>query len=324
MSKKFYGIAIFFVFCLATSVNALTISPARIEITGDPGTTLRGEIELFNEQEGTRTFFSSFENFEPSGDSGAPRFIGAKNSLATWMQTSSQVSLSSGERIKVPYSIAIPINAEAGGYFAAVFFGSQPAKSEGGGEVLIGGKIGALILLRVSGEVSEEAGLLQFESINKKRFFTNIPVAFMYRISNSGGDRIVPQGEVKIKNTFWITSDTLLANKNDGSVLPGSTRKFEVIWGNELDSDNNTKSFFESAHTQWKDFHFGWYTAKLNLAWGTTNQTANASYYFFIFPWQLLLLLLLISIVVGFAGKAGLTRYNRYIIAQATLKKINE
>ena len=327
MRNLLYTILIVFAIAgIASPAFALTVSPARVEITGDPGTTLQGEIELFNEQEGTRTFFTSFENFEPSGDTGAPHFIGAKDGLATWIRSDNKVVLESGKRSVVPYSIAIPQNAEPGGHFAAIFFGSQEPGATGGGQVSVGGKIGVLVLLRVSGEVEEGGGLLEFGAKDKQRFFISLPITFAYRLNNTGGDRVVPLGEIKIKNTLRLTSATLLANKNEGSVLPSSARKFEVLWGQESQvisgTPQETKTgFFETAGKQWSDFHFGWYTANLNLTWGATNQTANASYSFFVLPWQLLLIILIILAVLGFMGRIGLKKYNRWIIAQATQQR---
>ena len=323
MRNLLYTILIVVIAGIASPAFALTVSPARVEITGDPGATLQGEIELFNEQEGTRTFFTSFENFEPSGDSGAPHFIGAKDGLATWIQSDSKVILESGKRSVVPFSITIPQNAEPGGHFAAIFFGSQEPGATGGGQVSVGGKIGVLVLLRVSGDVAEGGGLLEFIAKDKQRFFSALPVTFTYRLNNTGGDRVVPLGEIKIKNTLRMNSATLLANKNEGSALPGSARKFEVTWGEISQPTNTTEQktespgFFEMAGKQWSDFHFGWYTANLNLTWGATNQTANASYSFFVIPWQLLLIILIIAVIIGFLGKIGLKKYNRRIIAQA-------
>lgn len=326
MRNLLYTILIITIAGIASPAFALTVSPARVEITGDPGATLQGEIELFNEQEGSRTFFTTFENFEPSGDTGAPHFIGAKDGLAKWIQTENKIILESGKRSVVPYSITIPKNAEPGGHFAAIFFGSQEPGATGGGQVSVGGKIGVLVLLRVSGEVEEGGGLLEFITKEKQRFFTTLPVSLMYRVNNTGGDRVVPLGEIKIKNTLRLTSATLLANKNEGSVLPSSARKFEVIWGEEPQAISGTQQetktgFFEMAGKQWSEFHFGWYTAKLNLAWGATNQTATASYSFFVIPWQLLLIILIIVVIIGFLGKIGLKKYNRRIIAQAQQQK---
>ncbi len=301
------------------TASALTVSPAKVEITGDPGTTIYGEIKLFNEQDGTRTFFSSSENFEPTGDTGAPHFIGAKDGLATWIGTDAEVTLGSGEYKTIPFSITIPADARPGGYFAAIFWGSQPVGGGGSGEVSIGGKIGVLVLLRVSGDVSEEAGLSEFRTNDNQKFFTTIPVTFTYLMNNTGGDRIVPLGDVVIKNTFRMTSATLSSNKNQGSVLPGSTRKFDVVWGDEtqeaiLGTETETDGFFEALRREWQDFHFGWYTAHLSLAWGVTNQTADASYHFFIFPWHLLLVIL----VILFLGVMIVRKYNRFIIAKAS------
>ena len=307
------------------NAEALTVSPVRLEITGDPGATVQGELFLFNEQESTKTFYSSFENFEPSGDSGTPYFIGAQDGLATWLQTDSQIILESGERLTVPFSITIPQNAEPGGYFAAIFWGNQPPSQDGG--VSIGGKIGVLILLRVSGEIEESGGLLNFNGKDKQKFFNSLPVTFEYRLNNTGGDRVVPLGEIKIKNTFRFTSATLLANKNEGSVLPGSIRKFEVVWGDQppkVNSEAESDSgFFTMVGRQWQEFHFGWYTARLSLVWGDTNQTANASYNFFVIPWQLLLVVFSLAIVVWFIGRQMLKKYNRRIIAQAMRNQPN-
>lgn len=311
---------VFAIVGIASPVFALTVSPARVEITGDPGATLQGKIELFNEQEGERTFFTSFENFEPSGESGAPHFIGAKNGLATWMQSEAKVVIESGKRSIVPFSITIPADAEPGGHFAAVFFGSQAPGAQGSGEVSIGGKIGVLVLLRVSGEVAEGGGLLEFTTKEKQRFFSTLPVALTYRLNNTGGDRVVPNGEITIKNTLRLTSATLLANKNEGSVLPSSARKFEVVW--ESEGQETGLGFFEVALKQWNDLHFGWYTANLNLVYGDDlSQTAHSAYSFFIIPWQLFTIVLLTLGLVWFVFKMGIARFKRKIIAEAMRNK---
>ena len=315
MRNLLYIILIVAIAGIASPVFALTVSPVKLEISGDPGQTLIGEIELLNEQSETKTFYSSFENFEPSGESGAPSFIGAKDGLATWIKTEDKVILESGERSVVPFSITIPKDAEPGGYFAAIFWGTQQPSAQGGGQISVGGKLGILMLLRVSGEVKEGGGLLEFSGKDKQRFFSSLPITLAYRFNNTGGDRVVPLGEIKIKNTVRMTSATLLANKNEGSVLPSSARKFEVMWGEEPQTEKT--GFFGMAGRQWKEFHFGWYTAELNLTWGVINQTANAKYSFFIIPWQLLLVVAIILAIVGFLGILILKKYNRWIISKA-------
>ena len=45
---------------IASPVFGLTVSPVKLEISGDPGQTLIEEIELLNEQSETKIFYSSF------------------------------------------------------------------------------------------------------------------------------------------------------------------------------------------------------------------------------------------------------------------------
>ncbi len=317
----FFALIFFLTAGIASPALALTVSPAKIEVQADPGQTVRGEIEIFNEQTDTKNFFTSYENFESRGDSGAPYFIGAESGLATWITVAPEVKIDSGKRVTVAYTITVPVGTKPGGYFAAIFFGSQPPKVTGGGEVTIGGKIGILILLRVNGEVEESAGLVDFGVKDGKRFFSMLPVTFEYGFNNTGGDRAVPRGEIKIKNTVQLTSATLLANERQGSVLPNSTRRFDILWGDKQNDETMTEGFFATAGRQLKDFHFGWYTAKLNVSWGASSQTAGASYHFFILPWQLLSIVLPILIIAWFMGRIMLKRYKRRIIAEAMQQK---
>ncbi|MFN7088889.1 MAG: hypothetical protein ACK4NX_03710, partial [Candidatus Paceibacteria bacterium] len=286
-----------FVF-LTERVFALTISPVKMEIAGDPGQTLEGQLELFNEQDETKTFYSSTANFEARGESGAPYFLPETNTgLASWIKIQESVVLKKGERQTIPFSIKIPQGTEAGGYFAAIFWGTSPPQAQEGGQIALGGKLGMLILLSVTGETKQSGGLLDLKLLEGGRVVNSLPVVFAYRFSNDGRERIKPVGELKIKNIFGVTSAVLDANKSEGNVLPGSIRKFTVLWhsrGQKIgdltkmeelelmtritEEGKEKKGFFETAGNQWRNFAFGLYTAKLNLAYGKDNKTAEASY----------------------------------------------
>lgn len=308
------GIAIFAVLGIFSSAEALTVSPTKVEITADPGQVVQGEIEIFNEQGETRVFYTSSENFESRGDSGAPYFTGSSSGLATWITTNSSVTIDSGERILVPYTITIPSTARPGGYFAAIFFGTDAPVSAGGGEVSIGGKIGVLILLRVSGPVEEKAGLGYFTTKENSRIYSSLPVIFEYGFTNDGGDRVVPRGEIVVRNTFRMKSVSFSANEREGSVLPQSTRRFEVIWGDNTVKDTHFLS------TVWRQItrpHIGWYTAEASLAWGASGQTASSQYHFFIFPWQLLSVVGSVVLISIGVFRLWVRRLKRRILAEA-------
>jgi hypothetical protein len=300
-------------FLLPSFASALTISPTKIDVAGDPGQTVIGEIELFNEQGEDKTFYTSFENFEPRGETGAPYFVGGGTGLASWLGSTEQVVIKAGEKIAIPYSITIPGDATPGGYFAAVFFGTQPTVEGGGSEVSIGGKVGTLILLKVNGEVSEAGGILNFASTDEKKFFTGVPIEFSYRFNNTGGDRVVPKGEIVVTNIFGKETVKLNANNTDGSVLPNSIRKFSVLWSNEAGVVGEVKSFWDKVSYQFNHFHFGYYNANLSLTWGETSQKSDVDFYFFMIPWHLLTVVL-VGLVLFYLF---LKTYNRMIIARA-------
>ena len=298
--------------------HALTVAPARLEISGNPGQTIQGEIELYNEQNESKIFYTSYENFESNDDSGAPKFVGGKEGLATWVRTDASVSLNPQEKKTVPFTITIPAGTEPGGYFSAVFFGTQPV-SEKEGEVSIGGKIGVLLLLKVNGDVRAGAGLTEYNTDEGKKVFSTLPVKLFYKINNTGADRIVPEGKITILNTFRMNSADITLNEGRGSILPNSSRKFEAVWVGDVRDPKAVKNFFSQALWQIKDFHLGWYTAKLNVTVGAAGtQPIAQDVHFFIIPWQLLTLLLVIFVGFGIVGKFILHKYNKWIINQAT------
>jgi hypothetical protein len=312
-SPKYILAAVFLLLgfsAVAPEVSALTISPVKVEVTGEAGQTLRGELELLNEQEGTKVFYSSFENFEPSGDTGSPKFVGGDTGLATWLGTTPSVSVATGETVKVPYTITIPADAEAGGYFAAIFWGEQDPGADEAGEVSIGGKLGVLILLRVAGDIPEEAGITEFSTADGSKFVTGTPISFTYKFSNSGGDRVVPLGDITVTNMFGAETTKVSANRTEGSVLPSSARRFQSVWG---EVSTSTESFFGTVKAQMSDFHFGVYTATLSVVYGATNQTATSDFMFVIFPWQLFLMVVVVLLIALFILK----RYNAWIISKS-------
>jgi hypothetical protein len=304
----------FLVLVLPVSASALTISPAKIELAVDPGQTAIGEIEVFNEQQETKTFYTSFENFEPRGETGAPYFVGGGSGLASWIESTESFEIEPGEEIKIPYSITVPKDATAGGYFAGIFFGTQPPSSNGESEVSIGGKIGSLVLLRVNGAITEEGGVLDF-NIEEGKVLTGTPVVFSHRFNNNGGDRVVPKGQLTIKNMFFLNTATLPVNASDGSVLPGSVRKYETIWQDQELPEN--PSFFQVVKHQFSHFHLGVYQATLDISWGESSQTNVSKLWFFIFPWQLIV----VSLVGLIALLQGIRFYNRLIISRASSNK---
>ncbi len=315
-----FSIVVFGLCIFPSDSFALTITPTRFEIKGNPGETLNEEIILINENDKSETYYSSFSNFEAQGESGSPAFVEPKDDLGTWMSTDSSITLEAGEQKIIPLKITIPNNAEPGGHFAVVFWGTSPSGATG---VSIGAKTGILVLLSVNGEVKEEAGLLNFNTVNKQFFFNTLPVSLEYRFKNDGGDRIKPTGEITIRNTIFLPADRINANPSEGNVLPNSTRKINIDWvkyerrADYVAPSNFIKKFFSDASYQWKNFAVGLYSANLNVAYGSQGTEVKKTTFFFVFPWQLVVILVTTFIIIFFGGKKLIKRYNKFIIEKA-------
>jgi hypothetical protein len=310
------SVIVVFAVLFSFSAKALTLSPARIEINGDPGSTVGGEFTVSNDQTTPQTLYVSYENFNAQGESGAPAFSSEKSGLDTWITvTPPEITIAAGQSVKVPYTITIPKNADAGGYFSAIFLSSAPPSSQTT-QVSIGAKVGVLILLRVNGQITESAGVTQFDRNNHGFFYTTLPVDLQYKFSNNGGDRVEPTGTVTVRNTFFIPSARIDANPSEGNILPNSVRMFTVEWLTHP-ATVPVEGFFNQVTYEWQNFALGLYSAHLDLTYGTANMHTTKTAWFFVFPWQLVLCLLILIGIIGWGGKVVLTRYNRYIIKKA-------
>jgi hypothetical protein len=324
-----------FIFCLLLGgvfpldeARALTINP-RLELNANPGTTIRTEIKVTNDERQSRTFFLGYENFNSQDETGTPTFSPRREDLATWIKTPPSITLGPGETIDLPVEIAVPQDAEPGGHFAAVFFLSEPPPAgDDSGKVGIGAKLGSLILLRVNGNFVQNATILEFNTTGKKRIFTQLPIEFFYRFQNTGDDHQKPLGDILIKNIFGQTTKILTANTIDGSVLPKSIRRFTSVWtesGGPLKQEPVVElkavphaTYWQAVRQQWHHFAFGRYTAKLKVIYGTKElKSAHSEFVFYIIPWQLLSLLVPSAIILLLLARFGIKRYNRFIVQRA-------
>ena len=316
-----FGIVSFLFLASFHSAHALTISPVRMEVGGDPGATITKDITIFNDSRTTdETFYVTYSNFESQGESGSPLFVEPKSDLGTWITTPEKVVvLKAGESKTIPFTMTIPRDAYAGGHFAAIFFGNNPAD---GGQVSVGAKTGSLVLLTVSGDVLQAGGLSSFSTKNNQKVFNSLPVSMEFRWKNDGNDRVKPEGNVTVRNMFYIPVAHINANGVSGNILPHSTRLFsDIEWTKNKTGvkESIPTSFFAAASYQWKNFAMGPYMANLDLVYGTDKTHSAKNIFFFVLPWQLLVIIIVILAIVIFIGRKMLKSYNKSIIERARM-----
>lgn len=311
---------------LARGVFALTISPPVMELESNPGQEVNEIIKLFNETDSQVVVYPTLANFKAVGEEGQPGFLEPTEitdySLAAWIEIDKDpIQLAQGERKEIPFTVNVPLEAEPGGHYGAIFFGTQPPQSAEERTVIgVAGQIGSLVLLRVAGEIREEGQLLEFGIKDGKKYFTFLPVDFYWRFENLGNVHLKPQGEILIKNLFGGISARIDVNKpkigTSGNVLPETIRHFEDSWVGRENQDYG-QGFWERLKQEKENFAFGRYRADLTLDYGTQGKKVQASVVFWVFPWHLMLVfglgfVILISLLI-----IGIKRYNQWIIRKA-------
>lgn len=315
---------------LAGQASALTLSPPVLEFGVEPGGEIISKIRVINEGAETVTLYTSTANFTARDEFGNPHFLfEEKDGLADWIEIRpGPIVFLPGERQDIPFTIKVPKNAEPGGHYAGIFFSSgspQILPGQEGGAVGVVAKLGTLLLLRVSGDITFKNTVQEFHILHNQRFFTRLPVHFWYRLYNSGNLHIRPVGVIEIRNLLGLVSAKIEANPVEGTVLPNSFRRFEPVWKKSeppkgIEYKNFFQNFLSQAIAEYKNFAFGRYTAALKLINVPESQFLE-KIPFWVFPWHFLSLFLISIFLAGFILITLVRKYNRWIIKKALKDK---
>lgn len=299
--------------------NALKVSPVRIDVKMDPGTSQEIVITIQNLTNDRAVLRPIVNDFVAAGDeSGRPNIILNENefapshSLKRLVEPLSDINIDAGESRRVAVTINAPNDIAGGGYYGAVRF--APATNTGDKNVNLAASVGTLVLLRVAGDITEELNIDSFD-VRKKEgegfgkpslfFMDKSNVNALVRFKNTGNVQVAPFGTISLKR-FGKTVADYKVNDGDvrGSVLPDSIRRFNV----PLDKLSS----------------FGKYTLSANFGYGETGQLLSAQTTFYIIPLSLILtaigvVLLLVFLVFGLPRM--IRAYNRRVIRRANRRR---
>jgi len=265
--------------------EGLTISPPISEFTIEAGQTVSKTIKLTNPTKNLVEVYPTTMDFKSKGEGGEPAFIqeedqNTKFSLSKWISfTQSKVALTPEQVVEFTYKISVPQDAEPGGHYGAVFFVSQPPKAEPDKtQVSVSSMIGSLLLVKVPGDIKEQAKVKEFGTDRRLYLFNK--VKFLTRVENTGNIHIKPKGEISIKGLFGEKS-TITVNEQKGNVLPESIRKFENEWNKSA-------------------ILIGPYTAKLGLTYGEEGKQLADEITFWIIPWWFIVAIAVLVLLIIF------------------------
>lgn len=331
--KIFFAFILTFAFFQGAKGAGVTLSPPKFEFEIEPGNAVVGEVKIVNDEDVPLSLSTNIQDFIAGGETGTPQFIDPEEndesiSLGKWIQVlEPEFTIEPRSKIAVQFTITVPENAEPGGHYGTIFF----APPGGEGQLSVVQQIGALVLVRVKGEV-KEAGHLEtygtyalpqggvYTDAVAQNFYETTPTDFIIRYRNDGNVHVKPSGKIEIFNTFGQKLekiglkdilnpqgvlkdqeivDYIPVNQGLGNVLAKSTRMFRVQYNGEAfwyRFDDGTKEL------RYKGFPVGRYTAKLTLT-GAGGEEVIEEIHFTVFPWKkivgytLLALILIISFV---------------------------
>jgi hypothetical protein len=295
--------------------NALKISPVRNDLEIKPGATLVIDLYVQNMTAEPAKLKAVINDFIANKDeSGAPSIILDENkaapsrSLKQYVTKIPDFTLQPNENKNIKVTITIPATADAGGYFGAVRF--APASSDTNKTLSLSGSVGSLVLVRVPGDLKEQANIQSLDVRNKDNHANSLYTSSKdlhgtVRIENTGNVQLQPFGKVQLKKSGKVLGIYEINNVQPrGNVLPDSIRRFDF----KLDNLGS----------------FGKYTLEANIGYGSTGQLLTKSTTFYIVPVPVMIiagLILLLVIFAIFVLPKMIRKYNQRVVAKATGKK---
>lgn len=247
---------------------AIAISPATFELTANPGDIIINQLKVYNPSDSASVGVEmQIEDIAPTGEIGHVVVEPAETetySLARWVYVEPKEFVLEARAQKfVTFTISVPESAEPGGHYGTVLATTRSIIGPEMTGTIIAQRIGSLVLLSVSGELTEELIVKDFSA---PRYSEYGPVPFIIKFENTGTVHVKPRGFVTI--TDWLGNKVADVEFPQRNVLPNAVRRLEVSWDK-------------------KWLWVGKYTATLNGNYGVSNTPfSTAVITFWAFPWK--------------------------------------
>lgn len=275
---------------VSNSANVLKVSPVRSDIEVKPGESKKIQTTVTNLTKAPITIKPVANDFIAGDERGTPALIldadkfAPTHSLKRFMKPFTDVSVPAGKAKIVEVVIAVPKDAQPGGYFGAVRF--APTTPESGGQVNLSGSVASLMLLTVPGDAVEKLAMTDFAvqqgGTAGNYFQSSNDLQASVRFENKGGLQMGPFGKISVKEGDKVVYETDFNNKEPRDmILPDSARRWDVPLKN-IGS-------------------FGHYTVSATFTYGKKNQTIEATQSFWVVPQ-----IVIIATVVGVLLLVGL------------------
>ena len=263
------------------TVTGLSAIPPKLEVEVKPDGSTTQAIKVRNESSETKTIKVSLRDYVVNDNKGTPTFLeGVSNennrwAASSWIQLSqTSLTIKPGETKSINLTILPPANALPGGHYAAVVYSPESFASLNTTGASVQTNVGTLVYITIPGEINQKASV---QSFTAPKFSEFGPIDFKTTIKNLSDVHILPKGAITVKNWFGREIDKLQLTETN--IFPYTTRDF--------------------ANTLNKKWLFGRYRASLGAYYGTAGGLIEATLFFWVIPWRLIILIIAaIAIIV--------------------------
>lgn len=275
------------------TANTLKISPLRTDVSADPGETKVVKVLITNLQDEQVAVRIIQNDFIAGDEDGTPAIIldekefASSHSLKRFMTPIESITLEPNEARAVGIELAVPADADPGGYFGAVRF--APTDPDSGGQVNASASVASLILLTVSGDAPEKVDVTEFlvkqDGRSRTFFVSGDNLELSTRFQNTGKVQAGPFGKISVQKGEEVVYEVDFNSNNPRDViLPDSARR----WNVPLEQTSS----------------FGRYTVTATFTYGTKNQSVEMTETFWVIPRNTIItaaiaLVILIGVIVG-------------------------
>jgi len=271
---------------LAQSSIGLSAIPPRLEITVKADGSSTQTIKVRNESKEERIIVTEVRDFVVTDNQGTPTIIDSKDessnrwAASSWIQISPpSVKLKPGETKSLILTVLPPKNALPGGHYAMVIHRPEKVGGLDSTGASIQANVGTLVYITIPGNIKQNAIV---QSFKVPKFSEFGPISFKAVIKNSSDIHIQPVGSINVKS--WLGRKTKITLEPT-NIFPYTSR--------ELTSTLNKK------------WLFGRYRADLQAIYGTNGSLVNATVFFWVIPWRLIVLIgaaiaiIVVLIIIG-------------------------
>lgn len=279
MKKFVLLLTILFLFVLVDNTKAFSISPVKQIVTLEQGTGRVVKVKVRNTERFTTRYKIDILGVKQN-EGGYPVYGVNIEEAEKWVKSEQEyLEIEPGKEKEASFVINIPKDTFAGSHYVGL--SAEPVLEDESSKNFTG-KLISLLLLEVSGEVSESLSVLDWSG-EDSIYFSLDEIRLNAVLQNEGSAELPIKAKVRLYN--WLNKkvseeDVYLGN----SILPQTKRNTQVLL---------------PAQKSW--YLPGAYRVQLDVAYGRTAQKISAQYPFWYVPISWLIVLGGIILLIAFA-----------------------